>query len=132
MFLADEAAELAFVKAIDHSLIKDWQHFEYLLSFLLENRFIRIYSAYLRHLNEAHEKERRQVINRKKKQAKKKNKQFKSSLVTIKENIYARLIQKAWRKYRNRKDELCSITEDFAIVDYTFRMERMFGYDASA
>ena len=74
MFLADEAAELAFVKAIDQSLIKDWYHFEYLLSFLLENRFIRIYTAYLQHTTDADDKERRQAINRKKKQAKKKNK----------------------------------------------------------
>ena len=50
--------------------------------------------------------------------------------MSIKENIYARLIQKAWRRFRCRKDELDSITEDFAIVDYTFRMERMFGYKA--
>lgn len=37
-------------------------------------------------------------------------------------------IQRLWRLYSSKKDELCSIMEDFAQVDYTFRMERMFDF----
>ena len=48
-FLVDENAELAFVKSINQSLIKDWDHFEFLLCFLVENRFIRIYASFLQH-----------------------------------------------------------------------------------
>ena len=40
----------------------------------------------------------------------------------------ARKIQRQWRLFISKKDELCSIMEDFAQVDYTFRMERMFDF----
>lgn len=43
-----EEAELSFIKAIDETKIQNWQHFEYLLSFILENRFLRIYDAYIK------------------------------------------------------------------------------------
>ncbi len=43
-------------------------------------------------------------------------------------NNCARKIQKAWHKFNFRKNELRSIIEDINIVDYTFRMEKMFDY----
>lgn len=46
LMLDSEHAEQTFIKAIDHSLIQDWEHFEFLLSFIIENRLLRIYLAY--------------------------------------------------------------------------------------
>jgi len=43
MMLGSEQDEQTFINALDHSLIKSWEHFEYVLSFILENRFLRIY-----------------------------------------------------------------------------------------
>ena len=46
LMLNSEQAEQTFIKAIDHSLITNWEHFEYILSFIIENRLLRIYLAY--------------------------------------------------------------------------------------
>ena len=43
VMLGTEQAEQVFVKAIDSGEIKTWEHFEYVLSFIVENRFLRIY-----------------------------------------------------------------------------------------
>lgn len=47
LILGSEEAEQAFVKAINDEQIKSWQQFEYVLSYIIENRFFRIYQAYL-------------------------------------------------------------------------------------
>jgi hypothetical protein len=47
MMLATEEAEHTFIRSINAKMIKTWDQFEYLLSILLENRFLRIYQAYL-------------------------------------------------------------------------------------
>jgi hypothetical protein len=47
MMLGSEQAERTFLQAIDHTKIESWKHFEYLLCFILENRCLRIYQAYL-------------------------------------------------------------------------------------
>ena len=47
LILGSEDAEQSFVKAINDEKIKSWQQFEYVLSFIIENRFFRIYQAYL-------------------------------------------------------------------------------------
>lgn len=46
LMLPTEQVELSFIRAIDQQKIESWQHFEYLLSFILENRLLRIYQAY--------------------------------------------------------------------------------------
>jgi hypothetical protein len=47
LFIDSEEAELSFIKAIDEAKIQSWLHFEYLLSFILENRFLRIFDAFI-------------------------------------------------------------------------------------
>lgn len=49
LFLPTEEAEAELIRVIDQSGIEDWHHFEYLLAFVLENRFIRVYQAYRNH-----------------------------------------------------------------------------------
>lgn len=44
--LPTEKVELSFIRAIDQQKIESWEHFEYLLSFILENRLLRIYQSY--------------------------------------------------------------------------------------
>jgi hypothetical protein len=43
MMLASDESESAFIRAIDQSKIESWWHFEYLLSFIIENRLLRVY-----------------------------------------------------------------------------------------
>lgn len=47
LMISTEEDELSFIRAIDGDKIEDWHHFEYLLSFILENRLLRIYQAYI-------------------------------------------------------------------------------------
>lgn len=47
LMISTEEDELSFIRAIDGEKIQDWHHFEYLLSFILENRLLRIYQAYI-------------------------------------------------------------------------------------
>lgn len=49
LFLPTEEAEADLIRVIDQSGIDNWHHFEYLLAFILENRFIRVYQAYRNH-----------------------------------------------------------------------------------
>ena len=77
--LGSEASEQAFVRSLNPSLIKSWEHFEYVLSFIVENRFLRIYQAYMQNKQErvsltTHAEklsDKKSALNRKKKQAKK-------------------------------------------------------------
>lgn len=41
-----EQAETTFLKAIDYTKIETWEHFEYVLCFMVENRCLRVYQAY--------------------------------------------------------------------------------------
>ena len=119
---------MLFVKAVKQSLIKDWDHFEFLLCFLVENRFIRIYASFLQHQIQVEAKQKKTLANRKKKEAKKKAKELKEATATLATKVAVRKLQRAWLRYRARKDEIDSVVEDFQIVDYTQRMERMFEY----
>lgn len=47
MMLKSDQAERTFLRAIDHSKIPSWEHFEYILCFIIENRCLRVYQAYL-------------------------------------------------------------------------------------
>ena len=46
LMLPSEQVELSFIRAIEQQNIESWQHFEYLLSFILENRLLQIYQAH--------------------------------------------------------------------------------------
>jgi hypothetical protein len=76
LMIPTEQGEQEFIRSIDHSKIESWQHFEYLLSFIIENRFLRIYQAHLQSINLSHEidlkdcSDKKKLQNRKKKQAK--------------------------------------------------------------
>jgi len=43
LMISTEEGEAAFMRALDHTKIENWEHFEYLLSFIIENRLLRIY-----------------------------------------------------------------------------------------
>lgn len=43
MMLPSDESEAAFIRALDASKIETWYHFEYVLSFVLENRFLRVF-----------------------------------------------------------------------------------------
>lgn len=45
--IASEKGEQVLIKALEDEKIQTWEHFEYILSFIVENRFLRIYQAYL-------------------------------------------------------------------------------------
>ena len=47
LMIHTEEGEAAFMRALDHTKIENWEHFEYLLSFIIENRLLRIYQAHL-------------------------------------------------------------------------------------
>lgn len=47
MMVNSDQAEKTFLKAMDYSKISSWEHFEYVLCFLIENRCLRVYQAYL-------------------------------------------------------------------------------------
>ena len=47
LMIPTEEGEISFIKALNSEKITSWQHFEYVLSFILENRFLRIYQQYL-------------------------------------------------------------------------------------
>lgn len=181
LMLPTEQVELSFIRAIDQQKIESWQHFEYLLSFILENRLLRIYQVYystrtnskleglssskpLEHLSAERTEEliqKKQRQNRKKKEARKKkkscaNKQEESKasegregtdrrsescasslkraagghsrVDEIRRSIAARLIQRTWQKYNCLRNEMRSVIEDIAIVDYTFRNEKLFDF----
>lgn len=51
LMIPTEQGEQEFIRSIDHTKIESWQHFEYLLSFIIENRFLRIYQAHLQSIN---------------------------------------------------------------------------------
>ena len=67
-------------------------------------------------------------MNRKKKESKKKAKELKMATALFTQNCAVKKLQRAWRLFRTKKDEMDSVIEDFQIVDYTQRMERMFEY----
>ena len=47
LMLSGEKEEQMFINALDPKKVKSWDHFEYVLTFIVENRFLRIYQAYL-------------------------------------------------------------------------------------
>lgn len=51
-----------------------------------------------------------------------------SRIDEIRCSIAARLIQRTWQKYNCLRNEMRSIIEDIAIVDYTFRNEKLFDF----
>ena len=51
-----------------------------------------------------------------------------SRIEEIRRSIAARIIQRSWQKYNNLRNEMRSIIEDIAIVDYTFRNEKLFDF----
>mmetsp|Transcript_21068 Transcript_21068/g.32638 ORF Transcript_21068/g.32638 Transcript_21068/m.32638 type:complete len:99 (-) Transcript_21068:1057-1353(-) len=86
LMIPSEEGENALIRAIDSEKIENWEQFEYVLSFILENRFLRIYQQFLQSQYKmqafqeedsdltslvAERAERKRLQNRKKKQAKK-------------------------------------------------------------
>lgn len=51
-----------------------------------------------------------------------------SRIDEIRRSVAARLIQRTWQKYNCLRNEMRSIIEDIAIVDYTFRNEKLFDF----
>jgi len=46
----------------------------------------------------------------------------------IRRSLAARRIQRTWQKFNCLRNEMRSIIEDIAIVDYTFRNEKLFDF----